>query len=178
MEFTAAQISALVDGKIEGDENAMVSSFGKIEEAQSSQLSFLANPKYEEFLYTTKASIIIINESQEIKQPLTAALIRVKDAYSAFATILSGYKKMITAQMKGIQQPSFVSATVKMGEDVFIGAFAYIGENVILSNNVKIFPQVFIGDNVTVDDNTILYPGVRIYHDCIIGKNVTIHAGS
>lgn len=178
MEFTAAQISALVDGKIEGDANAVVSSFGKIEEAQSGQLAFLANPKYEEFLYTTKASIIIISEQQEIKLPLTAALIRVKDAYSAFATILAGYKKMITAQMKGIQQPAYICASVKTGEDVFIGAFAYIGENVILSKNVKIFPQVFIGDNVTIDENTILYPGVRIYHDCIIGKNVTIHAGT
>ena len=178
MEFTAAQIAALVEGKIEGDENAMVSSFGKIEEAQSGQLAFLANPKYEEFLYTTKASIIIISVQQEIKQPVTASLIRVKDAYSAFATILAGYKKMITAQMKGIQQPVFISATVKMGEDVFVGAFAYIGENVVIGNNVKIFPQVFIGDNVSIDENTILYPGVRIYYDCIIGKNVTIHAGS
>src|SRR6476469_247865 len=123
MQFSAAQIAMMIGGEVEGDASLAVSSFGKIEEAQKEQLAFLANPKYEEFLYTTKASIIIINEQQEIKQPISAALIRVKDAYSAFATILSGYKKMITAQMKGIQQPSFVSATVRMGEEVFIGAF-------------------------------------------------------
>lgn len=178
MQFSAEQIATLINGKIEGDANTMVSSFGKIEEAQKDQLAFLANPKYEEFLYTTKASIIIINDAQEIKQPLNCTLIRVADAYTAFATILDSYKKMETLQMHGIQQPVFIAATAKMGENIFVGAFSYIGENAIISNNVKIYPQVFIGDNVVVDENTILHPGVKIYHDCVIGKNVTIHAGS
>ncbi|HEV8081259.1 MAG TPA: UDP-3-O-(3-hydroxymyristoyl)glucosamine N-acyltransferase [Chitinophagaceae bacterium] len=178
MQFTATQIATLINGKIEGDDTVSVSSFGKIENATKGQLAFLANPKYEEHLYSTHASIIIINESQEIKQANGATLIRVPDAYSAIATILAVYQKMKTEQMVGIQQPVFLAATAKIGQNVFIGAFAYIGENVIIGDNVKIYPQVFLGDNVSIDANTILHPAVKIYHDCIIGKNVTIHAGS
>ena len=178
MQFNASQIAGLINGNIEGDEHSSVSSFGKIEEAKKGQLTFLANPKYEEFLYTTEASIIIISDLQEIKQPLTATLIRVPDAYSAFATILSSYQNMVTEQMTGIQQPSFISASAKMGAKVFVGAFSYIGENVFIGDNVKIFPQVFIGDDARIDSNTIIYPGVKIYHDCLVGKNVTIHASS
>ena len=179
MQMNAAQIAELIQGKIEGDAAVSVSSFGKIENAQKGQLAFLANPKYEEHLYTTHASVIIINDAQEIKQKLNGTtLIRVPDAYSAFATILSDYQKMMTEHMIGIQQPAYVAATAKMGENIFIGAFSYIGENVVIGDNVKIFPQVFLGDNVMVDSNTRIYPGVKIYHDCIIGKNVTIHAAT
>ena len=178
MQFNAAQIASLINGKIEGDDTVSVSSFGKIETAIKGQLAFLANPKYEEHLHLTNASIIIINDAQEIKQKPEATLIRVPDAYSAIATILTLYQKLRTEQMNGIQQPVFIATTSKMGQSVFIGAFTYVGENVIIGDNVKIFPQVFLGDNVSVDDNTIIYPGVKIYHDCIIGKNVTIHAGS
>lgn len=178
MEFTATQISSLINGKIEGDDTVSVSSFGKIENAQKGQLAFLANPKYEEHLYTTNASIIIINDSQEIKQKIGATLIRVTDAYSAFATILASYKKMITGQLSGIQQPVYISAAAKIGENVFIGAFSYIGDNVIIGDNVKIFPQVFIGDNAIINEDTILYPGVKIYHECVIGKRVTVHANA
>ena len=121
MEFTAAQISILVNGKIEGNADATVSSFGKIEEAEQGQLTFLANPKYEEYLYTTNASIAIINESYELRESVKPTLIRVADAYSAFALLLGKYQEMITQQMKGIQQPSYISATAKMGEDVFVG---------------------------------------------------------
>lgn len=178
MQFSAEQISSLINGNLEGDGKVTVSSFGKIEEAQPGQLAFLANPKYEEFLYTTHASIIIVNSAQEIKQKISATLIRVPDAYSAFATILSNYQKMVTEQMTGIQQPSFISPTAKIGAKVFVGAFSYIGDNVVISDNVKIYPQVFIGDDTTIDANTMIYPGVKIYHDSIIGKNVTIHASS
>jgi UDP-3-O-[3-hydroxymyristoyl] glucosamine N-acyltransferase len=179
MQMNAAQIAELIHGKIEGDAAVSVSSFGKIENAQKGQLAFLANPKYEEHLYTTHASVIIINDAQEIKQKLNGTtLIRVPDAYSAFATILADYQKMMTEHMIGIQQPAYVAATAKMGENIFIGAFSYIGENVVIGDNVKIFPQVFLGDNVMVDSNTRIYPGVKIYHDCIIGKNVTIHAAT
>ncbi|HEY8690661.1 MAG TPA: UDP-3-O-(3-hydroxymyristoyl)glucosamine N-acyltransferase [Chitinophagaceae bacterium] len=178
MQFNAAQIASLINGKIEGDDTVSVSSFGKIETATKGQLAFLANPKYEEHLYSTDASIIIINDTQEIKQKPDATLIRVADAYSAIATILALYQKLRTEQMNGIQQPVFIASTAKIGQNVFIGAFTYVGENVIVGDNVKIFPQVFLGDNVTIDDNTIIYPGVKIYHDCIIGKNVNIHAGS
>ncbi|HYF31861.1 MAG TPA: UDP-3-O-(3-hydroxymyristoyl)glucosamine N-acyltransferase [Chitinophagaceae bacterium] len=178
MQFSAAQIAMLIEGRVEGDPNAVVSSFGKIEEAVEGQLAFLANPKYEDYLYTTGASVIIINESQELKQPLTASLVRVADAYLAFATLLSKYQEMITRQMTGIQEPVYISKTATLGSDVFVGAFAYIGENVVLGNNVKIFPNAFIGDNVKIGDNSMLHPGVKIYHDCVLGKNVTVHAGS
>jgi len=178
MQFTALQIATLINGKIEGDDNTFVSSFGKIENATNGQLAFLANPKYEEHLYTTNASIIIINDVQEIKQSICATLIRVPDAYSAFATILATYKKMITEQLHGIQQPVFISTSAKIGENVYIGAFSYIGENVVIGDNVKIFPQVFLGDNAMIDEGTILYPGVKIYHECKIGKRVTVHANT
>jgi UDP-3-O-[3-hydroxymyristoyl] glucosamine N-acyltransferase len=178
MQFTAAQIAMLINGTVEGDANATAGSFGKIEEAQNGELAFLANPKYEDFLYITKASIIIINASQQLKQPVEAALIRVPDAYSAFATLLSKYQEMVTQQMVGIQEPSYIAKTAKLGENIFIGAFSYIGENVTLGNNVKIFPQAFVGDNVKIGDNSMIHPGVKIYHDCVLGKNVTVHSGS
>jgi UDP-3-O-[3-hydroxymyristoyl] glucosamine N-acyltransferase len=178
MTFSAAQIAVLINGKTEGDVNAPVASFGKIEEAQKGQLSFLANPKYEEYLYSTLASVIIINETQELKQPVTATLIRVPDAYTAFATLLSKYQEMVTQQMQGIQEPCYISTTAKLGSNVFVAALAYLGENVVLGNNVKIFPHVFLGENVRIGDNTILHSGVKIYHDCVLGNNITIHAGT
>jgi UDP-3-O-[3-hydroxymyristoyl] glucosamine N-acyltransferase len=178
MQFNAAQIASLIHGTIEGDHESTVASFGKIEEAQKGQLTFLANPKYEEYLYTTQASIIIINDTQEIKQSISPTVIRVKDAYSAFATILSSYQQMVTQQMIGIEDPAYISPTAKIGENIFVGAFTYIGANVVIGNDVKLFPQVYLGDNVTIGSNTILYPGVKIYHDCSVGKNVTIHAGT
>ena len=177
MQLTAAQIAVLVNGKVDGNADIAVASFGKIEEAQQGQLAFLANPKYKDFLYTTKASIIIVNNTQEIKQPITATLIKVPDAYSAFATLLDKYQQ-IQQQLTGIQQPVYIDATAKIGDNVFIGAFAYIGKNVVVGDGTKIYPSTFIGDNVTIAQHTILHPGVKIYHDCIIGSNVTIHAGS
>lgn len=178
MQFTAAQISILVNGKIEGDADAAVTSFGKIEEAAEGQLTFLANPKYEDHLYTTRASIAIINDSYELRQPVYPTLIRVKDAYSAFAQLLSSYQDMATRQMKGIQEPSYIASTAKMGEGVFIGAFSYIGENVKVGSNTKIFPGSFIGDNVQIGDDCIIHPGVKIYHDCILRNSVIVHAGT
>lgn len=177
MQLTAAQIAVLVNGKVDGNADIAVASFGKIEEAQQGQLAFLANPKYKDFLYTTKASIIIVNDTQEFKQPITATLIKVPDAYSAFATLLDKYQQ-IQQQLTGIQQPVYIDATAKIGDNVFIGAFAYIGKNVVVGDGTKIYPSTFIGDNVTIAQHTILHPGVKIYHDCIIGSNVTIHAGS
>ena len=178
MQFTAAQISILLNGKIEGNADATVSSFGKIEEAQEGQLTFLANPKYEDFLYTTGASIAIINESYELREAVKPTLIRVADAYTAFAQLLNQYQQMVTQQMKGIQQPSYIAASAKVGEDVFIGAFSYIGENVKIGRNTKIFPNSFIGDNVQIGDNCIIHPGVKIYHDCVLHNQVIIHAGT
>ncbi|MES2328540.1 MAG: UDP-3-O-(3-hydroxymyristoyl)glucosamine N-acyltransferase [Bacteroidota bacterium] len=178
MQFTAAQIAMIINGKLEGNAAATVASFGKIEEAREGQLSFLANPKYEEFLYNTSASIIIINEGLELREKINATLIRVPDAYSAFATLLAKYQELQTQQLSGIQQPSFIASSAVIGDHVFVGAFAYIGENVKLGNNVKLFPGVVLGDNVTIGDNSILNAGVKVYVDCVIGKNVTIHAGT
>ncbi|HUP14031.1 MAG TPA: UDP-3-O-(3-hydroxymyristoyl)glucosamine N-acyltransferase [Niastella sp.] len=178
MQFTAAQIAMIINGKVEGNPETLVQSFGKIEEAQAGQLSFLANPKYEEYLYSTKASLVIINAAQELREPVQATLIRVPDAYSAFATLLTKYQEIATQKLTGIQEPSYISKSAKLGEQVYIGAFSYLGENVVLGNNVKIFPNAFVGDNVKINDNTIVHPGVKIYHDCVIGKNVTIHAGT
>lgn len=178
MQFTAAQIAMMINGKIEGNADTAVASFGKIEEAQQGQLAFLANPKYEEYLYSTKASIVIVNEQQPIKQKISATLIKVPDAYSAFATLLDKYQQIQRQQLHGIQQPSYIDSTAKIGENVFIGAFAYIGQNVVIADGVKIYPNAYIGNNVIIDANTIIHPGVRIYHDCIIGKNVSIHAGT
>jgi UDP-3-O-[3-hydroxymyristoyl] glucosamine N-acyltransferase len=178
MQFSAAQIAMMVGGKVEGDPTVEVSSFGKIEEATAGQLAFLANPKYEDYLYTTGASVIIINDSQDIKQSVEASLVRVSDAYTAFATLLSKYQEMVTQQMTGIQQPVYIAASARLGQNVFVGAFAYIGENVVIGNNVKIFPNAYIGDNVKVGDESMLHPGVKIYHDCVLGKQVTVHAGS
>lgn len=178
MQFSAAQIAMLIDGHVEGNGETTVDSFGKIEEAQAGQLAFLANPKYEDYLYTTSASIIIINDTQELKQPVKATLVKVKDAYTAFATLLHKYQALMTQQLAGIQQPSYIAPTAKVGENVFIAAFAYLGDNVTVGNNVKIFPNVFVGNNVTIGDNTILHAGVKIYQECKLGRNIIIHAGS
>ena len=178
MQFTATQIALLVNGKIEGNPDAAVSSFGKIEEATAGQLAFLANPKYEEYLYTTQASVLLINEGQELRQPVSPTVIKVPDAYTAFATLLSKYQELMTQQLSGLQDPSYVAKTAKLGQNVFVGAFSYINEKAVIGNNVKIFPHVYIGENVCIADNSILHPGVKIYHDCVIGKNVIIHAGS
>lgn len=178
MVFPAAQIAMLVNGKLEGDASVSVSSFGKIEEAKEGQLTFFANPKYEEFLYTTKASVVIINEAHELKQPISAALIRVPDAYSAFATLLTKYQEIVQQQLTGIQEPSYIAKTATVGENVFIGAFAYLGEGVTVGDNSKIYPNAFIGDNVSVGKNCVIHPGVKIYHSCKIGDNVVIHAGT
>jgi len=178
MQFSALQIAALINGKTEGNANITVNSFGKIEEAEDGQLAFLANPKYEEYLYSTKASVIIINEALELKQPVTATLIRVPDAYTAFAKLLSTYQQMIQQQLTGVQEPVYISASASYGENVFIGAFAYLSDNVKVGNGTKIYPNAYLGNNVKIGDNSIIHAGVKIYHDCVIGNNVIIHAGT
>ncbi|MFZ9386320.1 MAG: UDP-3-O-(3-hydroxymyristoyl)glucosamine N-acyltransferase [Chitinophagaceae bacterium] len=178
MQFPASQIALLINGKVEGDGAVTVTSFGKIEEARAGQLAFFANPKYEDYLYRTAASVIIVNEGFELKHPVKATLIRVPDAYSAFATLLGKYQEIMQQQLTGIQQPSFIAPTASIGQQVFIGAFTYLGEQVKVGDHSKIYPQVYIGDNVVIGDHCILHPGVKIYHGCRIGNHVTIHAGS
>jgi len=178
MTLTANQIAVLIKGVVEGDPESAANGFGRIEVAESGQLAFLANPKYEEYLYSTKASVIIVSEKLDLKQPVSATLIRVADPYSAFASLLHYYQELKTQQLHGVQEPSFISPTAKKGTNVFVGAFAYIGESSEIGDNVKVFPGVYIGNNVKIGENCLLHPGVKIYHDCVIGKNVTIHAGS
>jgi len=178
MTFSAAQIAMLIDGKVEGDASITVTAFAKIEEAQAGQLCFLSNPKYEDYLYSTSASIVIVNESLELKKAVSCSLIRVKDAYSAFAILLTKYQALQTQQLQGIQQPSFIAPTAKIGSNVFIAAFCYIGDNVVIGDNVKLFSSVVISNNVQLGDNTILHAGVKVYNDCLLGKNVIIHAGT
>ncbi|WP_343668887.1 UDP-3-O-(3-hydroxymyristoyl)glucosamine N-acyltransferase [Chitinophaga sp.] len=175
MQFSALQLATMLDGKLEGNPDVKVNNIAKIEEAGEGMLSFIANPKYEEFIYTTNASILIVNESLVTERPVKSTLIRVKDAYSAFAQLLEQYKQLV-GNKTGIQQPSFVPASVKTGTNVFIGAFAYLGENVVLGNNVKIYPGVYLGDNVVVSDDTVIFPGVKVYENCVVGKRVILHA--
>src|SRR5215203_3075976 len=178
MQFTAAQISLIINGNIEGNANAVVTSFGKIEEAKQNELTFLANPKYEDYLYSTEASIVILSDGYELKEKINPTLIRVPDAYTAFAQLLSKYQEMATQQLKGIQQPCYIPTTVSLGIDVYIGAFSYFGDNVTIGNNTKIFPNTYVGDNVQIGNNCVIHPGVRIYFGCIIRNNVVIHAGT
>lgn len=178
MNFTAAQIAMLVNGKVEGDANASVNNFGKIEHAKLGEISFLANPKYEEYLYKTQASIVLISESYVLKEAIKPTLVRVQDAYAAFAILLNKYQEILTQSLVGIEQPSYISATATLGVDCYVAAFSYIGNNVAIGNNVKIHPGVFIAQNVVIGNNVVLNAGVKIYNDCVIGNNVVIHSGT
>jgi UDP-3-O-[3-hydroxymyristoyl] glucosamine N-acyltransferase len=179
MQFTAKQIAELLDGKVEGNENTLVSTVSKIEEGKSGSLSFLANTLYTTYVYSTDASVVLVNKSLVLEKPVksTCTLIRVEDAYVSFAKLLEIYYGM-QQNKTGIEQPSFIAPTAKYGEDCYIGAFAYIGENVVIGNNVKIYPHCYIGDNAIIGDNSTLYSGVKIYHQCVIGNQCTIHASS
>jgi UDP-3-O-[3-hydroxymyristoyl] glucosamine N-acyltransferase len=179
MEFTAKQIAGMLGGKVEGDENVSVSNLAKIEEGTPGTLSFLANPAYNHYIYDTNASIVIVNATFELAKPVkkTCTLIRVENAYGSFAKLLEMYDEM-KKNKKGIEQPSFIASSAKYGTDCYIGAFAYLGENVRIGNNVQIYPQCYIGDNATIGDNTILFAGVKVYHDCVIGRDCTIHAST
>lgn len=179
MEFSAQQIAQLLNGTIEGNENASVNNLSKIEEGLPSTLSFLSNPKYNNFIYTTDASIVIVNNSLVLDKPVktSCTLIRVENAYEAFAKVLEMYNQ-VKGNKVGIEQPSFVSSSAVLGTDCYVGAFAYIGQNVKIGNNVKIYPGAFVGDNTTIGHNTTLFAGVKVYHECIIGSNCTVHANT
>jgi UDP-3-O-[3-hydroxymyristoyl] glucosamine N-acyltransferase len=176
MEFSASQIAAVIEGIVEGNPDIKISRLSKIEEGEAGSLSFLSNPKYTPFIYTTKASIVIVNKEFSPEQPLHATLIRVEDAYTAFARLLELYNQ-IRNEKKGISSLSFVAKTASIGKDAYIGEFAYIGENVTIGDNTKIFPHVFLGDNVKVGSNSTIYAGAVIYSENIIGSDCTIHGG-
>ncbi len=179
MEFSAKQIAQIIDGIVEGDENILVSNLSKIEEGTNGTLSFLANPAYTNYIYSTNASIVIVNKSFVLENPVKSSctLIRVENAYESFAKLLELYNQ-INTEKEGVEQPSFVSSNAKIGENCYVGAFAYIGQNVSIGNHVKIYPHVYIGDNCKIGNNTTLFSGVKIYHDCVIGNNCTIHAST
>jgi UDP-3-O-[3-hydroxymyristoyl] glucosamine N-acyltransferase len=178
MEFSVEQIAGILSGEIVGDGSAKVSGLSKIEEGYQGTLTFLANPKYEEYLYSTKASVVIVNKTfapaKEI--PSTCTLIKVEDAYACFAKLLDAYNQFKLKQPV-IEQPSFIDSSAVVGEDPYVGAFAYVGANAKIGNNVRIYPQVYVGDNVVIGNNTILFPGVKIYADCTIGEHCILHAG-
>lgn len=179
MKFSAEQIAGLLEGEIVGNPTVEVHTLAKIEEGKPGALSFLANPKYEEHIYTTESSICIVNKtftpSQEL--PSTLTLVKVEDAYACFAKLLELYDTM-TKQEARIENPSYIDETAEVGEGLYLGAFAYIGKNCKIGNNVEIHPNANIGPNVTIGDGTVIYSGATVYRDCVIGKNCTIHAGA
>lgn len=177
MEFKAAQIAALIAGDVEGNPEASVNTFSKIEEAREGSITFLANPKYTHYIYSTEASIVLVSRDFVATEPVKATLIRVDNPYAVLSKLLEYASQAMTPQPVGIEQPSFIAAGVEVPEDAYIGAFAYIAEGVKLGKGVKIYPQAYIGHCVTIGDNTIIYPGAKIYHGCRIGARCIIHAG-
>ena len=177
MQFTAQQIGILLNGTVDGDPNVTVDRLAKIEEATEGCLSFLANKKYEPYLYQTGASVVIVNTDFVPTAPFASTLVRVQDAYSAFSILLDQYNTL-KRDKTGIEQPSFIHQSARIGDNVYVGAFAYIGSDVKIGTNTKIYPQVYIGDNVEIGDNTTIFPGVKIYYDCKIGNNVVIHSST
>jgi UDP-3-O-[3-hydroxymyristoyl] glucosamine N-acyltransferase len=177
MKFTAAQIAGILEGEVVGNPNAEVYKLSKIEEGTEGSLTFLANPKYTNFIYSTQATIAIVNASFVPEQEITTTLIKVEDAYQSFSKLLEYYNQ-IKLMKSGIEQPSVISEGVTYGTDLYLGSFCYVGKNVSIGNNVKIYPNSFIGDNVTIGDNCVFFAGVRIYSESIIGANCTIHSGT
>lgn len=177
MNFKAKDIAAFLNGEVIGNGDVKVTNVSKIEEGKPGTLAFLSNLKYENFIYTTGASVVLVNKSFTAKEKINTTLIKVDDAYQAFASLLDLYQQSKISVKSGIEQPSFVDKTASVGEDFYLGAFAYIGKNSKIGNNTKLFPQVYIGENVTVGDDCIIYAGVKIYDDCVIGNGCILHAG-
>lgn len=176
MNFTAEQIAGILEGDIVGNPEVEVSKLSKIEEGTEGSLTFLANPKYKSYIYSTKASITIVNKTFEPENDITTTLIKVDDAYKSFSKLLEYYNQ-VKLNKHGIEQPSFISESANVGDDIYVGAFSYIGDNVKIGNNVKVFPSVYIGDNVTVGDNTIIFSGAKIYSECIVGNHCVVNSG-
>ncbi|NBO48221.1 MAG: UDP-3-O-(3-hydroxymyristoyl)glucosamine N-acyltransferase [Chitinophagia bacterium] len=178
MKFTASQIAIHINGKVEGDDSVSVNGFSKIEEGKNGDISFLANPKYEDHLYTTKASIVVVSHVLELREPVRSTLIRVSDPYASFAKLMRFYQNSLSTNLVGIEQPSFIHPTAKLGKDVYIAAFSYVGENVVIGDNVKIYPHCYLGNEVKVGNSTTFFAGVKIYNHCVVGNEVLIHAGT
>jgi UDP-3-O-[3-hydroxymyristoyl] glucosamine N-acyltransferase len=177
MKFTAAQIAGILEGEVVGNPDAEVFKLSKIEEGTKGSLTFLANPKYLNYIYSTEATITIVNNTFEPENDIKTTLIKVEDAYQSFSKILEYYNQ-VKLMKSGIEQPSVISENVTYGENLYLGSFSYIGKNVVIGDNVKIYPNTFVGDNVTIGDNTILFAGVRIYSESVIGADCAIHSGA
>lgn len=177
LSFTAKQIATVLNGTIEGDSSVVINNFSKIEEGKPGTLTFLANPKYTHYIYTTQASVVLVNNDFVADQPVKATLIRCANAYAALAILLNMVEGMKPKKV-GVEEMSFIAESATIGADVYVGSFAYISEKAKIGNNVKIYPQSYIGDNVTIGDNTIIYSGVKIYSDCKVGNNCILHAGA
>jgi UDP-3-O-[3-hydroxymyristoyl] glucosamine N-acyltransferase len=176
MKFTATQIAGILQGEVEGNGDVEVSKLAKIEEGSEGSLTFLANPKYTHYIYSTEASITIVDKDFAAESKITTTLIRVENAYKAFSQLLEYYNQ-VKMNKTGIEQPVFIAETSTYGENIYVGAFAYIGENVSIGDNVKIYPNAYIGDNVTLGDNVIVFAGAKIYSESIIGNHCVIHSG-
>ena len=177
MKFTALQIAGILEGDIVGNPEVEVSKLAKIEEGTKGSLTFLANPKYTQYIYNTKSSIIIVNKDFEPENELNTTLIKVDDAYKSFSKLLEYYNQ-IKMNKTGIEQPCFISESASYGDNVYIGAFSYIGDNVSLGMNVKVYPNSYIGDNVTIGDDVVIFSGAKIYSDCVIGNHCVINSGA
>ncbi|MFT5751377.1 MAG: UDP-3-O-[3-hydroxymyristoyl] glucosamine N-acyltransferase [Dokdonia sp.] len=177
MKFTAAQIAGILEGTVVGNPEAEVSKLAKIEEGIEGSLTFLANPKYTSYIYSTEATITIVNNDFEPEEEIKTTLIKVEDAYKSFSKLLEYYNQ-VKLNKTGIEQPSFISDSAVYGEDLYLGAFSYLGDNVVIGKNVKIFPNVYIGDNVAIGDNCVVFAGAKIYSESVIGSTVYIHSGA
>lgn len=175
MKFTAGQIAGILEGSVEGDANAEVSRLSKIEEGTKGSLTFLANPKYTSYIYSTAATITIVKRDFHAEHPFETTLIRVDDPYKSFSKLLEYYE--VKPNKEGIEQPIYISDTATYGKNIYLGAFCYIGNNVKIGDNVKIYPNVYIGDNVVIGDNCVIFAGTKIYSDSVLGSNIFLHSG-
>ncbi|HEY8366981.1 MAG TPA: UDP-3-O-(3-hydroxymyristoyl)glucosamine N-acyltransferase [Bacteroidia bacterium] len=176
MKITAAEIAEQLGGTVEGDGSVELCTLAKIEEGCPGSLTFLGNPKYEEFVYTTKASAVVVNKDFKPSKPLPMSIIRVDDAFASFTKLMELFYGL--SRKKGIESPSFIHPTATIGKDVYIGAFAYIGEGAIIADGAQIYPHTYIGDRVQIGEMSTIYSGVKIYYNCVIGNHVTIHSGT
>ncbi len=177
MEFTANLIASLVGGKVEGDGNIAVSTFAKIEEGRPGALSFLANPKYTHYIYTTESSIVLVANDFVAEQPIKATLIRVANPYETVSALMTKVAEATSRHPIGVEQPSFVANDVSISDDVYIGAFSYVATGAKIGSGVKIYPQVYVGEDVVLGNDTVLYPGVKIYKGCVVGERCIFHSG-
>lgn len=178
MEFTVNQIAGLINGKVEGDGNIRIKTVAKIQEGTPDAIAFLANLKYENFIYTTNAGAVLIADDFVPKEPIKATLIRVADPYAAFGILLAEYQKLMSASRSGIENNAFVHHSAQIGDNAYVAAFAYISENVVIGKNAKIYPHVFIGENTKIGDDVVIYSGAKIYADTVIGNRCIIHSGA